>query len=311
MKPWLDYLVSIHSSTPLVLLHASWPYCRQAAWLASLYPFVYVDIGLAIPLLSVDGMKQTISSCLELVPTTKLLYSSDAHVIPELFIISCQHIRLLLTEVLSECMLRKEINEQFALEIAINILHNNAINLYNLNAHSRISISQLQPSSPTPSPLSSIPKHGIPLTRFMWVGHDGVRRCKTVLSSALQDPTRCLLSKGIGLVKACMSLPVHQDAPAPHSGLGPCGDVRLVPDMQSLTALPFSPSQAHSSVMCNLYNSPMTPWSLCPRSFLLNQINALETLGFTMLVGHEIECTFLRSSDNEYVPLDNTNYAQT
>ena len=34
---------------PLVLLHASYPYTREAGYLASVYPHVYVDLGLAVP----------------------------------------------------------------------------------------------------------------------------------------------------------------------------------------------------------------------------------------------------------------------
>jgi hypothetical protein len=70
---------------PIVLLHASYPYAREAGYLASIYPRVYLDVGLAVPSLSVSGMRETVRQLLELAPATKLMYSSDAHMIPELF----------------------------------------------------------------------------------------------------------------------------------------------------------------------------------------------------------------------------------
>ena len=69
----------------LVLLHASYPYAREAGYLAAMYPQVFVDYGLAVPCLSVAGMRRALAMLLELAPTSKVLYSSDAHVVPELY----------------------------------------------------------------------------------------------------------------------------------------------------------------------------------------------------------------------------------
>ncbi|MFB8789757.1 MAG: amidohydrolase family protein [Potamolinea sp.] len=72
-------------NAPIVLLHASYPYTQEAGYLASVYPQVYLDFGLAVPFLSVAGMRSTVQQLLELAPTSKLMYSSDAHNIPELY----------------------------------------------------------------------------------------------------------------------------------------------------------------------------------------------------------------------------------
>ncbi|MCX6024403.1 MAG: amidohydrolase family protein, partial [Chloroflexi bacterium] len=66
---------------PFVLLHAGYPYTREAGYLAAVYPNVFVDLGLSIPSLSVAGMTSMVRAALELAPTSKLLFSSDAHVI--------------------------------------------------------------------------------------------------------------------------------------------------------------------------------------------------------------------------------------
>jgi predicted TIM-barrel fold metal-dependent hydrolase len=67
-----------------VLLHANYPFVREAALLASLYPNVFVDLSLAIPLTAHGGWG-VVSDLLEQAPYSKIMYGSDASVGPELF----------------------------------------------------------------------------------------------------------------------------------------------------------------------------------------------------------------------------------
>ncbi|MBE9054587.1 amidohydrolase family protein [Sphaerospermopsis sp. LEGE 08334] len=128
----LRYLIECpqYKDAPLVLLHASYPYMREAGYLASMYPQVYLDFGLAVPFLSVSGMRNTIRQLLELIPTTKLMYSSDAHSIPELYYLGAKWGRQLLGEVLDEAIKDTDITVKEAEEIALAILRENALNLY-------------------------------------------------------------------------------------------------------------------------------------------------------------------------------------
>lgn len=128
----LRYLIECpeYKNAPLVLLHASYPYMREAGYLASMYPQVYLDFGLAVPFLSVSGMRNTIRQLLELIPTTKLMYSSDAHSIPDLYYLGTKWGRQLLGEVLDEAIKDTDINVKEAEEIALGILRENALNLY-------------------------------------------------------------------------------------------------------------------------------------------------------------------------------------
>ncbi|MBK1986770.1 amidohydrolase family protein [Sphaerospermopsis aphanizomenoides BCCUSP55] len=118
-----------YRNAPLVLLHASYPYMREAGYLASVYPQVYLDFGLAVPFLSVAGMRNTIRQLLELTPTTKLMYSSDAHSIPELYYLGAKWGRQLLGEVLEEAIKDTDINAREAEEIALAIFRGNALKL--------------------------------------------------------------------------------------------------------------------------------------------------------------------------------------
>ncbi|MFM5981098.1 MAG: amidohydrolase family protein [Sphaerospermopsis kisseleviana] len=130
----LRYLIECpqYKNAPLVLLHASYPYMREAGYLASMYPQVYLDFGLAVPFLSVAGMRNTIRQLLELIPTTKLMYSSDAHSIPELYYLGAKWGRQLLGEVLDQAIKDTDITVKEAEEIALGILRENALSLYGL-----------------------------------------------------------------------------------------------------------------------------------------------------------------------------------
>jgi predicted TIM-barrel fold metal-dependent hydrolase len=119
-----------YSHAPLVLLHASYPYMREAGYLASVYPQVYLDFGLAIPFLSVSGMRAVIRQLLELTPTSKLMYSSDAHSIPELYYLGSKWGRQILAEVLEEAIRDSDLTSTQADAIARAILRDNACHLY-------------------------------------------------------------------------------------------------------------------------------------------------------------------------------------
>src|SRR6185312_13864929 len=68
---------------PVLLLH-NWPYHRQAAYLAQVFDHVFMDLGLTTHntgALSTGVLRET----LELVPFGKLLFSSDAYGLAELY----------------------------------------------------------------------------------------------------------------------------------------------------------------------------------------------------------------------------------
>ncbi|UUN25771.1 amidohydrolase [Streptomyces sp. FIT100] len=73
---------------PLVLLHG-YPYHRHAAYLANVFTHVYADVGLA---LCHTGARAgaVLAEALELTPFGKLLYSSDAFGLPELYVVGAR-----------------------------------------------------------------------------------------------------------------------------------------------------------------------------------------------------------------------------
>jgi predicted TIM-barrel fold metal-dependent hydrolase len=75
-------LASQPTGTPIMLLHC-YPYHRQAAAMANLFPHVYMDVGEALNHVGARSAA-VLAEALELTPFHKMLYSSDAFGLPEL-----------------------------------------------------------------------------------------------------------------------------------------------------------------------------------------------------------------------------------
>lgn len=86
------------AGAPVLLLH-TYPYHRQAAYLANVFPHVYLDVGLAIPYVGARA-PTILAETLELAPFHKLLYSSDAYGLAELYLVAAAAFRDALDQVL-------------------------------------------------------------------------------------------------------------------------------------------------------------------------------------------------------------------
>ncbi|MEO3814756.1 amidohydrolase family protein [Sphaerisporangium sp. B11E5] len=80
LTPWLR--ATAPHGTPVMLLH-NYPYHRNAAYLAQVFPHVYADAGLATHN-AAHRAPTVIAETLELIPFGKFLYSSDGYALPEL-----------------------------------------------------------------------------------------------------------------------------------------------------------------------------------------------------------------------------------
>jgi hypothetical protein len=120
-----------------VLLHASYPYVRTLAYLAAMYPNVYADFGLAIPWIPGEA-RQFVRELLALAPASKVLHSSDASRIPELFWLGAKLGRRALGDVLDEFIADGFMDEATARKWAEMILWRNAEKMY-VSGRSRLS----------------------------------------------------------------------------------------------------------------------------------------------------------------------------
>lgn len=117
---------------PIVLLHAGYPDVRALGYLASVYPNVYLDVGLAIPFAATDH-QAIFRQALALTPSTRVLWSSDGFSIPEHTWFAARQGRRALGRVLGDLTGAGMIGEAEAVEMATQILSGNSHGLYRLD----------------------------------------------------------------------------------------------------------------------------------------------------------------------------------
>jgi len=78
-----DFLLASRTTGTSVMLLHCYPYHRQAAAMANLFPHVYMDVGEALNHVGARSAA-VLAEALELTPFHKMLYSSDAFGLPEL-----------------------------------------------------------------------------------------------------------------------------------------------------------------------------------------------------------------------------------
>ncbi len=115
---------------PVLLLH-NWPYHRQAAYLAQVFDHVFMDLGLTTHntgALSTGVLRET----LELVPFGKLMFSSDAYGLAELYLLGALLFRRSMDAVLGELVAAGETTPADAAYVAGLVARENARRAYAL-----------------------------------------------------------------------------------------------------------------------------------------------------------------------------------
>ena len=136
------------------------------------------------------------------------------------------------------------------------------------------------------------------LVRFLYTDNGGVTRGKASHVNGLAQR----LTDGIGLTVAMQAMNML-DQLARVEGLGPVGEIRLVPDPATFTVLPYAPRTAAMTV--DMLTLEGEPWAACPRAFLKRQIAAAAAAGFTVRAAFECEFSLaVRRADGSYAPLD-------
>lgn len=96
---YMQPLIEQYFEAPFVLLHSAYPYTREGGYLAMAYQNVYLDIGEVFPMVSREGQVSILKQAFEIVPGSKLLYSTDGHWFPETYWLANQQFRAVLEEV--------------------------------------------------------------------------------------------------------------------------------------------------------------------------------------------------------------------
>ncbi|WP_299430723.1 amidohydrolase family protein [uncultured Meiothermus sp.] len=113
----------------IVLLHC-YPYVREAGYLSSSYPGVYLDLGLTIPAGSVHAMRSALHEATHLAPISKVLFSTSARHSPEMFWIAARWGRRILAQVLEQAVYNGDLTTEETEWAAERILSLNAADLY-------------------------------------------------------------------------------------------------------------------------------------------------------------------------------------
>lgn len=120
-----------YARVPFCLLHAGYPYTRALSYLAAVHANVYMDVGLAVPFLATN-IPVVFREAFSLAPTSKLLFSTDAYSIPEIFWLAARWGRWGLGVVLDEMIALGALRAAEAMEIARDVLGRNAERVYGL-----------------------------------------------------------------------------------------------------------------------------------------------------------------------------------
>ncbi|MDT0305567.1 amidohydrolase family protein [Streptomyces sp. DSM 44917] len=126
-----DFLRAVRPTGCRVVLLHGYPYHRTAGYLAAAYPHVYADVGLA---LSHTGARAeaVLAEMLELTPFGKLLFSTDAYGLPELYLVGSRLFRDALGRVLGTAVAEGAWSPADAPRVAALIASGNARRLYRL-----------------------------------------------------------------------------------------------------------------------------------------------------------------------------------
>lgn len=141
-------------------------------------------------------------------------------------------------------------------------------------------------------------EQGVRLIRFLYCDNGCTIRGKLAHINDLASR----LESGIGLTVAMQAMNML-DQLQPVEGMGPVGEIRLVPDPASFVVLPYAPHSA--AMMCDMIALNRQPWGACPRSFLKRMIARAASQGLTVQASFENEFSlFYPDETGEYVPVD-------
>src|ERR1019366_4244746 len=143
------------------------------------------------------------------------------------------------------------------------------------------------------------------LVRFLYVDHGGIVRGKAVSADRL--PERMV--SGIGHTVAMMAMSMLDDL-RPADGMGPVGEVRIVPDPATFVSLPYAPGAG--AMLADLVRPDGQPWDACARTFLKQAIAAPAADGYGLNAAFEPEFALVRrqaspdGGPDRLVPVDDS-----
>ncbi|KAI0836693.1 glutamine synthetase/guanido kinase [Hypoxylon sp. FL0890] len=299
----LQSFIREYPTVPIVLLHAGYPWTRETAYLAAMYPNVYADIGEVFPCISRQGQESVLKEMLEVCPWSKILCSTDGHGFPEMFLIATTQIRSALKKVLGELVQTQQLNEKQAVQLVQSILHSNSKKLYNLR---------------TKTVLPSFAELGtVPLARTNWTNETIIQKLKSLNAKYLRiywfdysSSAKCRLFP-IKHVYKTLASGKPMAVSIAFAGLGLLPIDVLIPEvtatgMYSLRAdwstLRPGPAPGHVSCFGDFFHLDGSEEILCPRTLLRKTLMKVAAQGLTFLLGFEVEFVVLERNPDSTGP---------
>ncbi len=127
----------------------------------------------------------------------------------------------------------------------------------------------------------------VSLVWFLYADHGGIIRGKAAATPML--PTR--MATGIGHTVAMMAMSML-DHLQPVEGMGPVGEVRIMPDPATFVPLPYAPGAG--AMLADLVRPAGEPWEACARTYLKQAIADIAAEGYAVTAAFEPEFTLGR-----------------
>lgn len=145
-----------------------------------------------------------------------------------------------------------------------------------------------------------IANNHIELIRLIFVNNSGVPRGRVLDASEIDR----ILADGGNLTKGMQSFNA-MDALVDGGTFGPVGEIRLMPDPETFTVLPYADRSA--AMLCDMYELDGTPWAADPRSRLQSFLTGLEAEhDLEPSAGFEGEYYLLREGEDGPEPYDDS-----
>lgn len=138
---------------------------------------------------------------------------------------------------------------------------------------------------------------GVKLIMFAYCDNSGIIRAKATHISGLERR----LESGIGATTAMQAMG-DMDNLQVVSGMGPVGEFRAVPDLDTFTLLPYAPGRA--LVLTDMMTMDRQPWDACPRHFLKRMLREAESMGLHFQAAMEPEWYLARRDGDTFIPID-------
>jgi len=145
----------------------------------------------------------------------------------------------------------------------------------------------------------TIDAQDVELIRLVFVNNSGVPRGRVLGAGEIES----VLSDGANLTKGMQSFNAL-DALVSGGTFGPVGEIRLVPDPETFTVLPYADRTA--VMLCDMHDLDGTPWDADPRSRLRAFLADLDDDGLVPKSAFEGEYYLTREGEDGLEPFDDS-----